>query len=46
MTRSVFGNWEADFIAKRREQIFNLCVMAAGLAVLAMGFATILIFEH
>lgn len=44
MVRSVFGNWEADFVANRREQLFNYACAAIACGCVALALTFIAIF--
>lgn len=45
MVRSVFGNWEADFAAKRREKLFNCACVTTAIGVLAFALFIVWVYE-
>lgn len=45
MVRSVFGNWEAEFVARRRETIFKAVGAALTAGMFAFALATIWVYE-
>lgn len=44
MVRSVFGNWEAKFVAERREKLFVYFCNCAQVALIGAGIAIIYVF--